>query len=266
MVTQSKKFPTFTLITITLNNHDGLQKTSRSIEKQTLKDFEWLIIDGASTDTTLKYLREIQRDANKHNKEFRYITEPDDGIYDAMNKGIKNAKGKFLIFLNAGDELASSETLEIIAPLTEKKPDFIYGDAIEPCKNGGKAVTKHARRYKEIPWGMITHHQAIIYNRHRIRDLKITYSLLYKIASDYDFTLRFLNNAKRIVYIPKPLCIFEQGGISQQQASLGRKEQYIIREKLNIVPQAQNLWIMFVQTAAWHLKEHAPWLYKILKK
>ena len=265
MSARTDKYPTFSLITITLNNASGLRKTTKSIEKQTLKDFEWLVIDGESTDESLDFLREIQRDANKHNKKFRYTTEPDDGIYDAMNKGMQQARGKYMIFLNAGDELAAPDTLEMLAPHTLKKPDFIYGDAIEPSENGGKAVTKPARRYKDSPWGMITHHQAMIYSRLRLRDLKIHYSLNYKIASDYDFTLRFLNNAKKLIYIPKPICIFEQGGISQQQAALGRKEQYIIRESLDIVPQTKNLWIMIVQTLSWHLKAKAPWLYHALK-
>ena len=215
MSAKTDKFPTFSLITITLNNSTGLKKTAKSIEKQTLKDFEWLVIDGQSSDDSLDFLREVQRDANKNNKKFRYITEPDDGIYDAMNKGMQQARGKYLIFMNAGDELAAANTLEIIAPHTLKKPDFIYGDAIEPSENGGENVTKPARRYKDSPWGMITHHQSMVYSRLRLRDLKIHYSLSYKIASDYDFTLRFLNNAKKLIYIPKPICIFEQGGISQ---------------------------------------------------
>lgn len=258
------KYPTFTLITITRNNKTGLGKTRKSVENQEFKDFEWLIIDGQSNDGTLDILHDLQRQSNKENTKFRYITEPDDGIYDAMNKGIENATGRYLLFLNAGDELANAKTLETIASHTEKKPDFIYGDALEP-QTDGKNHLKPARRYKDCAWGMFTHHQAMIYNRLTIRDLKLRYSLIYKIASDYDFTLRFLLKAKKIIYINQPICIFEQGGISQQKAKLGRKEQYLIRESLNLVPQYMNLWIMVVQTLSWNLKQYAPWLYHALK-
>ena len=94
--------------------------------------------------------------------------------------------------------------------------------------------------------------------RHIIRDHKMHYSLRYKVASDYEFTARFLQKAKKIIYVKKPICIFEQGGLSQQQAALGRKEQYIIRENLDMVPQAKNLWILMVQAAAWHLPQRLP--------
>ncbi len=258
-----KDFPLFSIITITLNNFDGLQKTAKSIEKQSLNDYEWLVIDGESSDKTLDYLREKRSKTRSDKYPFTFISEKDDGIYDAMNKGISCAKGRYLLFLNAGDELASANILEQIKPLTEKKPDFIYGDSLEPYK--GKLHYKTAKSHKNIEWGMFTHHQAMIYSRLLIRDLKMHYSLRYKISSDYDFTARFLRKAKKISYIKKPICIFEQGGISQKNAKLGRKEQYIIRENLEIVSQPKNLWILIVQSASWQLKNLSPALYNALK-
>lgn len=260
------KFPLFTLITITLNNFSGLQKTFKSIEKQTFDDFQWLVIDGGSTDKTIDFLREHRSQTRGELHPFTFTSEPDDGIYDAMNKGIKHARGQYLLFLNAGDELASPDILEVLGTYTDKKPDFICGDSLEPTPNNKKPTYKAARRYKDIAWGMITHHQSMLYDRHLIRDKKLHYSLLYKIAGDYDFTVRFLKHAKKITYIPKPICIFEQGGISQTQAALGRKEQYIIREKLNMVSQPKNLWILIVQSLSWRLKNISPALYQSLKR
>lgn len=261
----NKHFPTFSIITITLNNYGGLKKTYKSIKKQTLTDFQWIVIDGGSTDKTLDFLRQERSATRSHKIPFNFISEPDNGIYDAMNKGIEQSKGHYLIFLNAGDELAYKDTLEIIHPHTKDKPNFIYGDALEPKGNKGKHIYKTARRYKDLAWGMITHHQAMFYRRHTIRDFKLYYSLRYYISSDYEFTARFLLKAKKIKYINKPICIFEQGGVSQINAKLGRKEQYIIRESLNMVPQPKNLWVLAVQATSWNIKNICPTLYRFLK-
>ncbi len=266
MSVTKKHFPTFTIVTITLNNYSGLMKTWKSIESQDFEDFEWIVIDGGSNDKTIEFLRKKRSATRTALNPFRFVSQTDEGIYDAMNTGIKEAKGKYILFLNAGDRLASNDILSVMAPFTEKKPDFIYGDSLEPpLKKGQPPIYKKARRYKDIKWGMITHHQSMIYNRLVIRDHKLHYSLLYEIASDYDFTLRFLQKSKKMLYIPKPICIFEQGGISQQKASKGRHEQYLIREKLDIVSQAENLWIGFIQMLSWKLKTISPPLYRFLK-
>ena len=260
-----KHFPTFSIITITLDNYSGLQKTWKSIEKQSYTNFEWLVVDGESSDGTVEFLRKRRSSTRSTKNPVRFISQKDDGIYDAMNHGIEMAKGHYLLFLNAGDALANDKTLERIAPHTEKKSQFIYGDAYEQRKNVEKPIAKPARRYKEMAWGMFTHHQAMLYRRHTIRDFKLRYSLLYKVSADYDFTARFLLKAKKILYIQRPICIFELGGISQKNAALGRKEQYIIREVLDIIPVYKNLWILIVQTASWNLNTYAPWLYAALK-
>ncbi len=265
MADKTLKFPLFTVVTITKDNLSGLQRTYKSIKNQNFTDFEWLIIDGASKDNTPEFLKKTKGDKS-HEFIIRYTSENDEGLYDAMNKGIKNAYGHYIIFMNAGDQFASENTLSEIAPLTEKKPDFIYGDALEDTKNGGKTVTKPAKRYKDIPWGMFTHHQAMIYKRQIILESNIRYSLLYDIASDYDFTARYLLHAKNITYAPTPICIFEMGGVSQQNAFKGRREQFIIREKLNMIPAHMNVTIFCVQTLSWELKSRAPFLYNAIKK
>ncbi len=264
MKDKTLKKPLFTVVTITLNNLSGLQKTYKSIQNQSFENFEWLIIDGESTDGTIDFLKS-QKSNPSSPFITRYTSEKDTGIYDAMNKGIQYAYGKYIIFMNAGDEFATPKTLENIAPHTEKSPDFIYGDALEPDKNGKNSTLKKAKQYKKLPWGMFTHHQAMIYNRQTIQTSKIRYSLLYDIASDYDFTARFLIKSKKIIYIPHPFCIFEQGGISQQNAYKGRREQFLIREKLNMVSTQENVLILGIQTLSWHLKSYAPWLYSFLK-
>ncbi len=259
----------FSVITITLNNYIGLQKTYKSLKIQSYKDFEWIVIDGKSNDKTIEFLRRRRSETRTELNPFRFVSQKDSGIYDAMNTGIEMARGHYLIFLNAGDALADSKVLKMLAHLCKKAPDFIYGDALEQCENHRKPVAttnyKPAKSHKKIHWGMFTHHQAMIYRRHTIRDTRLRYSLRYKIASDYDFTARFLQKCTNIQYINKPICIFEMGGISQQNAWQGRKEQYIIRETLEIVSLPKNLWILVIQTLSWHLKSLCPQLYNFLK-
>ncbi|MCK5385313.1 MAG: glycosyltransferase [Alphaproteobacteria bacterium] len=260
-----KHFPLFSIITVTLNNYAGFIKTYNSLKIQEFEDFEWLVIDGGSSDKTVEFLRSHRSTTRTDKNPFRFVSHTDEGVYDAMNTGIKMAKGHYLLFLNAGDALADAKTLDMLAPICEKNPDFVYGDAFEQAKNGRKPVAKPARSQEEIHWGMFTHHQAMLYRRHIVRDTRLHYSLRYKIASDYDFTVRYLKKCKNIRYTNKPICIFELGGISQQNAWQGRKEQYIIREILEMASLPQNLWILFVQTLSWQLKAALPWLYNLLK-
>lgn len=239
----------FSIITITYNNRDGLARTADSISNQTNPDYEWIIIDGASTDGT-------QGDFTNY-PTATIISEPDNGIYDAMNKGIANANGDYLIFMNAGDIFASPDVLNEIEPLTQSTPDLIYGDSIE----GGH--TKPARTAHRINWGLFTHHQAIFYNRAALGDMR--YNTDYKIAADYDLTLRFLKTHTNTAYIATAICIFEQGGISQQQVKRGRDEQFISRKKNNACSGVINIIIKLSQILAWNIRCHAEWLYWRLK-
>lgn len=265
----AKHFPLFSVITITMDNYQGLQKTYNSLKSQSFEDFEWLVIDGGSGDETVDFLRKRRSEARTDLNPFRFVSQKDNGLYDAMNTGIDKAHGHYLLFLNAGDTLADSKILEMLAPTCEETPEFVYGDAFEEPKNGRKPVAKAnykpANSHEKIHWGMFTHHQAMLYRRHIVRDTRLRYSLRYEIASDYDFTARFLKECEDIQYLDKPICIFEMGGISQQKAWQGRKEQYIIRETLELAPLPQNLWILLLQTLSWQLKSYCPWLYKLLK-
>ena len=245
--------PLFSIITITLNNIDGLKKTSHSVNTQTFKDYEWIVIDGASTDGTLDFLEQSTA---------TYISEVDDGLYDAMNKGIKRATGTYVIFMNAGDCFASTNTLETIAEhIKNTDPEFIYGDALEILD--GTDIYKHARPDYMMLSGMITHHQSMIYKRSKIGDLK--YDLKYKIAADYDFTLRFLENSKNPTHIPAPLCIFESGGISETSAVKGRIEQFKIRRNLK-VSLIDNSKTFITQSLIYILRKISPRIYWWLKQ
>lgn len=248
------QIPKFSIITVCKNHVLGLEKTWNSLKNQSFQDFEWIVIDGASTDKTGEFLGSNPADF--------HLSEPDHGPYDAMNKGITHANGDYLIFLNAGDSLRDSETLALIHENSANNPDFIYGDALD-CESADNYY-KRARSHNKAKLGMFTHHQSMIYKRVKIVDLR--YNKDYKIAADYDFTLRFLQNAENITYIPQPLCIFEQGGLSQKHAALGRKEQRDIRKRLNICSSLENYLVSLAQSLNLHLRRFSPWAYWLSKR
>ncbi len=241
--------PTFSIITITRNHVKGLQNTHQSILDQSCADYEWIVIDGASNDTTTEFLRATN--AN-------WLSEDDNGIYDAMNKGIKRANGHYIIFMNAGDVFNDKDVLEKILPKTLNKTPLIYGDSFE----GGHY--KSARPAAKLKLGLFTHHQAIFYARDELQNLR--YDTKYKIAADYDFTARFLmNNNFKAEHIALPICIFEEGGISQQHMTLARHEQFRIRKNLKICTAIENAAIYLYQSATALLRKHLPDLYWHLK-
>jgi len=233
----------FSIITITRNNLAGLRRTQASIAAQTSKDFEWIVIDGDSTDGTAAYLSEI---------EAMTVSEPDGGIYDAMNKGMACAGRDYLFFLNAGDALAAPETLQSIQDhIGTQRPGFIYGDAFEGPADGPFHLKK-ARSPGHRPLHMFTNHQSMMYRRDIAQGLQ--YDTTYRIAADYDFTVRFLQKTNDRLYCPFSICRFETGGISQQNAALGRREQFTIRERNGVVSKPINAMISGLQAVRWTWK------------
>lgn len=241
------KNPFFSIVSVCFNNLTGLQKTGHSLRLQSCPDFEWIVVDGGSKDGAVDYLT--------HSKAL-WTSEPDAGIYDAMNKGLARASGDYIIFLNAGDRLAGAHTLatlkEFIARQKEA-PDFVYGDSIE------SEVYKAANQLPGNKWRMFTHHQAMIYRRESLHGLR--YSLKYKIAGDYDFTMRALEHARNVAYLPLPVCVFESGGLSQKKPALGRGEQFMVRARLKIANPMANISIYLLQSAAWTLRSISPGFY-----
>ena len=113
-----------TIITVCRNHAKELEKTIQSVENQTWQKKEYIVIDGASTDETLEVIQQHGDSITQ------WISEPDQGIYDAMNKGIRLAQGQWVIFMNAGDTFASTDTLQRVFQESQEA-DVIYGDVIK---------------------------------------------------------------------------------------------------------------------------------------
>ncbi len=179
------------IITITFNASQCLRPTMESVASQDFKDFEHIIIDGASTDDTLQIARSLATPG------LRILSEPDKGLYDAMNKGLGMAHGKYLLFLNAGDAFHTPHTLSKYAKATDANCDIIYGDTVIVDKDRHILGPRHLSApriltYESFAKGMLVCHQAFMV-RH---DLAPKYNLEYRFSADYDWTLRCLKKSR----------------------------------------------------------------------
>lgn len=177
--------PLISIITVTFNAADTLAPTMASIKAQSFHDFEHIIIDGNSSDATLEIAQQMAT------PNMRIHRESDAGLYDAMNKGLRLAKGEYVLFLNAGDSFHSADTLQKYADVCSDDVDIIYADTIVVDSNR-KIVGK---RHKSVPgvltpesWldGMLICHQAFMARK----NIASPYSLQWRFSSDYDWTLQ----------------------------------------------------------------------------
>ncbi|KGE03813.1 glycosyltransferase [Pseudohaliea rubra] len=224
-MTSATATPLISVISITLNDRDGLQRTVQSLQSQTdAPSYEHIIVDGVSDYDVAGLLEALGSNARLHQGR-------DKGLYDAMNTGTGLTRGVYVIYLNSGDTLAGPEVLsELGAVLTSEQPDFLYGDSLERQLDG-EEVFKIAHSHKSAPARMFTHHQSMIFRRAIVSDTGLRYDLAYPIAADYDFTLRFLEQANRIVRLPGVIANFSAGGVSQVKHHVGRREQFVVRRR-----------------------------------
>jgi putative colanic acid biosynthesis glycosyltransferase len=201
----------FTVITVSLNDFAGLKKTQASVEAQTCTDAEWLVIDGCSKDGTAEYLRALDRPKT------RVIIEPDLGIYDAMNKGILNGLGDFIVFMNAGDLFANPGVLDRVKSCLQSSSDnvgILFGGAHLRLPSG-RAIYRAPKNRKKYIWhGLPANHQATYY-RQTIA-AKILYDPAFRICGDYYLAAVFHNMNVADTLLDVPLADFQLGGTSHQ--------------------------------------------------
>ena len=210
----------FSVVTIVYNGEGYIEETLKSTINQTYPNIEYIVVDGASSDRTLDIISKYSHRITK------LISEPDKGLYDAMNKGLDNCTGDYVIFMNGGDRFYDSDVLLKIhkAISNDNDKEFIYGDAFVEGNNINGLLYKKARSHKYAWYGMFTNHQAMIYKLSVIRENNIRHDISYKIAADYKFTLAFLKYCKEVKYIDMPFCIFSLGGVSLVQRDIGLNE------------------------------------------
>lgn len=228
--------PVVSIISITYQAEQFLEKTMLSILNQDCSDFEYLIIDGKSTDKTTEIIKHFELQINEgiyaiKPSNFHWISEPDKGLYDAMNKGLKMAKGKYLWFINAGDKIHASTTLMEINRVIKQCPetDVVYGQSLmidfndKPLGERHKIAPKCLSK-KSLLNGLVVCHQSILVNK----EIAPFYDLNYKIAADYDWVIRVLSVSKLNTYINDYLSDFMVAGTSSLHRKQALKERYII--------------------------------------
>lgn len=253
----------FSIITISFNEEKFIENTVESIINQKYSNIEYIIIDGGSSDRTIEILKKYEEYINY------CISEKDNGIYDAMNKGIEKATGDYIIFMNAGDTFFNEEVLKLVnKEIQESKSDFVYGNAMEFDPESSNHFFKPARSIQYLWYGMFAHHQSMFYNNHIIKKHNLKYNIKYRIAADYDFTYRFLNLTRSVTKLNYTIAVFLRGGLSNQNYFLGNREQWQIKKDIGDFNIFFQSFIMLLKMVAYIIKNILPFIYNrtIVKK
>lgn len=215
------------IITVNLNNRDGLQKTIDSVVSQTFRDFEWIVIDGGSTDGSKALIEQ-------HANHFAYwVSEPDKGIYNAMNKGIGVAKGDYLLFLNSGDWLCDKTALERCFK-HEFAADIAYGNVFF-CDGEKKVKCCYPEHISfRYLYNTSLGHNATFIKRELLQEE--LYDEELKIVSDWKFFLIQALKDRKFEYLGEMVSCFDTHGISLiNQDSVSQEREKVIRQ---LVPES----------------------------
>jgi glycosyltransferase involved in cell wall biosynthesis len=218
------------VITVTYNAEHTIERTLKSVYEQSHPNIEHIIIDGASKDNTLNII---------HNSQFlipdsQLKSEPDKGIYDAMNKAAAMASGDYLCFLNAGDPVFGSYVIEMMLKCLDKNstPDILYGETAIVDDDGRFLGLRRLRAPETLTWksfrrGMLVCHQAFLVKR----ELFEPYDLSYRFSSDFDWCIRMMKKAKQIHNTHLTLIRYLNEGITTANREASLKERYRIMVK-----------------------------------
>lgn len=217
--------PLFSIITVTYNAANTLPRTMHSVDEQTCRLYEHIIVDGASKDSTVTL-------AEQSSNPLRTIlSEPDRGIYHAMNKGISLAKGDYLIFLNAGDKFHSPSTLQHFADaiLANDYPGIAYGQTVLVDDNGKELGPRHLIAPSDLTLnsfkdGMVVCHQAMAV----LRRIASFYNLNYRFSADYEWGILCLQHSRHNVYVDEIVVDYLSEGMTTANHRKSLKERFKI--------------------------------------
>lgn len=220
------KYPKVSIITVTYNAAEPLRATLRNLSRSNYPNLEVVIIDGASTDKTMLVIQEFSDLINY------VISEPDQGIYDAMNKGLHVASGEYVWYLNAGDFIYDPEHLTRIFDGHPAHADIYYGETLILSEQGKVLGLRKKKLPNQMTWrsffrGMVVCHQSILVKKEIAPD----YNLQYRYAADIEWVLVCLQRAQTIVNTHTILSEFVKGGVSTIYRKAGLKERYTIMVK-----------------------------------
>jgi glycosyltransferase involved in cell wall biosynthesis len=209
-----------TIITVCRNHAQELERTIRSVESQTWQEKEYLVIDGASTDDSLDVIKAHEASIT------RWVSEPDQGIYDAMNKGVKMAQGQWVIFMNAGDTFAGDDTLQRVLgnPLDA---DVIYGDVIKGELVKKAEAPRNAHR-------MFYCHQSAFVRTSCLREFP--FDIRHRMSADFKQVKQLFLSGKRFRQLDFPVANFDTQGVSNRNRSAG------LYDNIQVIRETDRLW------------------------
>jgi glycosyltransferase involved in cell wall biosynthesis len=216
--------PKLSVITVVYNGARDIERTMLSVLNQTYDNIEYIIVDGLSVDGTLDIIK-------KYRDKIRLISEKDEGIYDAMNKGLGAATGDYVLFMNSGDEIYALDTVAKVLEMADDA-DIYYGETEMVDDNGQSLGRRRHKAPEQFTWqsftyGMNVSHQAIYIKR----SLTEPYDRKYLLSADIDWIIRAAKKAKKIVKINEYVAKYLIGGISKQKHRQSLLERFDIMKK-----------------------------------
>ena len=217
--------PKFSIITVTYNAGATLEDTIQSVITQSYKNLEYIIVDGGSKDRTLDIIRQYRTHIHT------VVSEPDRGLYDAMNKGIRLATGDYICFLNAGDELHEDDTLlMMVHSITGNVlPDVLYGETAIVDEEGHFLRMRRLSAPEHLTWksfrkGMLVCHQAFFARR----DLVEPFDLSYRFSADFDWCIRIMKKSQTLHNTHLTLIDYLNEGMTTRNHKASLKERFRI--------------------------------------
>lgn len=225
------------ILTVNYNNAEGLRRTLESVAAQTYQEFEHVIIDGGSSDESVGIIRNYEKSLKSNDKykmtNVQWISEPDNGIYDAMNKGVRKASGEYLLFLNGGDTLASEKALEEIAPYLDGD-DFIVGRVFFSIKGNRVSVSPLLSEKDMSMYYMYLHginHQSAFIKSELLVDMP--YDTTVKMNADWLFFVQqiVMRNAT-VKFVDKYIADFDRTGLSSNTQAVVEERKEVLKKIL----------------------------------
>lgn len=217
--------PKFSIITVTLNVEDTIKETILSVLNQTYKNIEYIVIDGESKDRTIEIIEKYE------DKIDYFVSEPDSGIYSAMNRGAKMAKGDYLYFLNSGDVFENKDILNEVSKELDGSIDLLYGKVRVMSRNNnvghikGKRVTKLGLKF-----GKKVSQQSMFVKRDIFNKVD-GLNEKYKIASDFDLLCKILDNDSSAKRIDRVICNYDNSGVSSDLSKSYNDTAEVIKDR-----------------------------------
>lgn len=241
------------VITIVYNNVRDIERTLRSVLGQTYSPIEYIVVDGGSTDGTLEI---IQKYADRITK---LISEPDEGIYDAMNKGLAAATGDYVLFMNSGDEIYDSFTVGKIFA-TAANADIYYGETELYDDNWQRVgMRRHSVpekfTWKSFKYGMNISHQAIYVKR----SIAPLYDRQFQLSADVDWVIKTAKKSNKIINTKQIVAKYLIGGMSQKRHRQSLKERFIILSRhYGLIPNCINHVVILFRLLAYTFRHGKP--------